>query len=171
MDFDIAKIARSTVQSMQAYQPGKPIEEAQRELGIDAFVKLASNENPRGPSRRVLEAVAQASQELHRYPDANGYYLKQMLAERCGVSVDCITLGCGSNDVLELVASAFLDERSSAMYSEFGFLVYALAVARCGAKPIEVPAKHYGHDLTQFEKQVPPTLTHRYCRFFCRQGQ
>jgi len=131
---------------MRPYQPGKPIEEAQRELGIERFVKLASNENPRGPSPAVLAAVAEASGDIHRYPDANGYYLKQALAARYGVAAASITLGSGSNDILELLASAYLDSDCSAVYSQYGFLVYALATARSGARSIEVAASDFGHD-------------------------
>lgn len=141
-------LARPAIQSMQAYQVGKPIEEARRELGIAHFIKLASNENPRGPSPAVLAALATAAQEINRYPDGNGFYLKQILAERHGVDAAAITLGAGSNDILELIASAYLDSDTSAIYSEYGFLVYALATARSGAESIVVDACDYGHDLS-----------------------
>ena len=117
------ELARPQVQSMQPYQAGKPVEQAQRELGIEKFVKLASNENPRGPSAEVIAAINQAGQEVNRYPDANGYYLKQILSEMHQVEVDCITLGCGSNDILELIASAYLDQYCSAVVSQYAFLV------------------------------------------------
>ncbi len=152
-------LARPVVQSMQAYQPGKPIEEAQRELGIAEFVKLASNENPRGPSKTVLNAMNAAVNSVNRYPDANGFYLKQAIAERFesfGVDSTWVTLGCGSNDILELVASAFLDSDTSAIYSQYGFLVYGLATARSGAKAIIVDAKNYAHDLAAMAKAVEP---------------
>ena len=141
-------LARPAIQSMQAYQVGKPIEEARRELGIAHFIKLASNENPRGPSPAVLAALATASQEINRYPDGNGFYLKQILAERHGVDASAITLGAGSNDILELIASAYLDGDTSAIYSQYGFLVYALATARSGAESIVVDACNFGHDLS-----------------------
>ena len=138
--------ARAVVAAMQAYQPGKPVSEAQRELGIEQFIKLASNENPLGPSPVVAKAIADAIPEIHRYPDANGFYLKRKLAEHHGVAEECITLGAGSNEILELVASAFLDHESSAVYSEYAFLVYALAVARSGATAIVTPAVNFAHD-------------------------
>ncbi len=147
MSSNLIDLARPVVKTMQAYQPGKPIEEAQRELGIASFIKLASNENPRGPSESILTAISAALPDINRYPDANGYYLKKLLAEKNGVGAECITLGCGSNDILELVASAYLDRGTTAAYSQYGFLVYALATARSGAAPIVVPAKNYGHDL------------------------
>ena len=141
---------------MQAYQPGKPIEEAQRELGLTTMVKLASNENPRGPSSAVREAMRESLAGVNLYPDANGFYLKQVLAEKHGVSPAQITLGNGSNDILELVASVFLDEHSSAVFSEYGFLVYALAVARVGAQAIEVAARGYAHDIEAMSVAVRP---------------
>lgn len=151
------KVARPAIQSMQAYQTGKPIEEAQRELGITDFVKLASNENPRGPSPQVLAALANAAQDVNRYPDGNGFYLKQILAERHGVDVGCIILGAGSNDILELIASAYLDSDTSAVYSQYGFLVYALATARSGAESLVVDAHDYAHDLAAMAQAVKNT--------------
>ena len=148
------ELARPQVQSMRPYQAGKPVEQAQRELGIEQFVKLASNENPRGPSAAVLAAISKAGQEINRYPDANGYYLKQILAEMHDVDDQCITLGCGSNDILELVASAYLDQDCSAIISQYAFLVYGLAIARTGASVIEVPALNYAHDLTAMTAAV-----------------
>ena len=146
MGIKVTGNVRANVLAMQPYQPGKPVEEAQRELGIAEFVKLASNENPRGPGPGVLRVLAEALPELNRYPDANGYYLKQALAERHEVSPECLTLGCGSNDILELVASGWLDRNTEAVFSQFAFLVYALATARSGAHANIVAAKDYGHD-------------------------
>jgi histidinol-phosphate aminotransferase len=140
-------LARLPVRGMQPYQPGKPVEEAQRELGLEKLVKLASNENPRGPSSKVIDAVNGMLGSTNRYPDANGFYLKQALAERHNVAAECITLGCGSNDVLELVASAYLDSSNSAIYDQHAFIVYSLAVARSGAKALVSPANAYGHNL------------------------
>lgn len=154
MNLNLIDLARPVVQSMQAYQPGKPIEEARRELGIDTFIKLASNENPRGPSPIVLAAIATAANEINRYPDANGFYLKQALAQNYDVEPECVTLGCGSNDILELVASAYLDSATSAIYSQYGFLVYSLATARTGAQAIVVDAQNYAHDLVAMAAAV-----------------
>lgn len=147
---------RSAVSSMQPYQSGVPIEQAQRELGIKKFIKLASNENPRGPSKKVLAAINAASLDINRYPDSNGFELKNILSERHSVDADCITLGCGSNEILELVASAYLDSKSSAVYSQYAFLVYALAVQRCGAEHIVVDANNFCHDLFAMEKSIQP---------------
>jgi len=143
--------ARPCVQHLAPYQPGKPIEELQRELVLSRVVKLASNENPLGPSPKALAALQKALQgdpvELGRYPDGNGFILKQALSQRFGVSLDAITLGNGSNDVLELVARAFLGEGDDAIFSEHAFAVYPLAVQAVGARGIAVPARDYGHDL------------------------
>ena len=147
-------LARPAIQAMQAYQTGKPIEEAQRELGVTDFIKLASNENPRGPSPQVLAAITLAAQDINRYPDGNGFYLKQILAERHGVDAACITLGAGSNDILELIASAYLDSGASAIYSQYAFLVYALAIARSGAESVVVSASDYAHNLTAMTAAV-----------------
>ena len=147
-------LARPQVRSMQPYQAGKPVEQAQRELGIDQFIKLASNENPRGPSSAVLAAISKAGQDINRYPDANGFYLKRSLAELHDVDPQCITLGCGSNDILELIASAYLDQHCSAIFSQYAFLVYGLAIARTGARAIEVPALDYAHDLSAMTSAV-----------------
>ena len=153
---DWIKVARRTVQAMQPYQAGKPLEEAQRELGLASLVKLASNENPHGPSPRVLNAMTESLSDCNRYPDANGYYLKSALASKFAVDVEAITLGNGSNDILELVASAFLDHSASAVYSQYAFVVYALAVARSGAAALVAPASNYGHDLDAMLALVQP---------------
>ena len=152
--------ARPCVQHLAPYQPGKPITELQRELGLTRVVKLASNENPLGPSPKALAALQQAVQgdpvELGRYPDGNGFILKQALSQRFGLSLDSITLGNGSNDVLELVARAFLGEGDDAIFAEHAFAVYPLAVQAVGARGIAVPARHYGHDLPAMAAAITP---------------
>jgi len=108
MSCDYEALAARGVQGLSPYQPGKPIEEVAREIGLDPanIIKLASNENPLGPSEKALAAIREALPEITRYPDGNAFHLKQKLAERLGVSSDCLTLGNGSNDVLEIVARA-----------------------------------------------------------------
>ncbi|MEJ2089873.1 MAG: histidinol-phosphate transaminase [Gammaproteobacteria bacterium] len=135
------------IRGLTPYQPGKPIEELTRELGITDVIKLASNENPRGPGPRVREAIARASETLARYPDGSGYLLKRALARHLGVGVDQLTLGNGSNDVLDLAARITLTPGAEALVSEHAFVVYRLAAASCGATLVEVPAKRYGTDL------------------------
>ncbi|MEE9253383.1 MAG: histidinol-phosphate transaminase [Pseudomonadales bacterium] len=145
--FDPASLALPGILELSPYQPGKPVEELERELGIENSIKLASNENPRGPGGLVREAIARASEHLSRYPDGSGYALKQRLAPHLGVRPENITLGNGSNDVLELVARVFLGPGTSAVVSQFAFVVYRLAVTAVGAELLEVPAKDWGHDL------------------------
>ena len=145
---------RSAISLMQPYQSGVPIEQAQRELGIKKFIKLASNENPRGPSKKVLDAINSASLNINRYPDSDGFELKNILAERHAVDANSITLGCGSNEILELIASSYLDSNSSAVYSQYAFLVYALAVQRCGAEHIVVNANEFSHNLNEMKKSI-----------------
>jgi len=146
------------VRNLAPYVPGKPVADLAREFGLAErdIVKLASNENPRGPSAAVRAAIADATNDLSRYPDGNGFALKAALAERYGVSPDCIVLGNGSNDVLELVTQAFLRPGDHAVYSRHAFAVYPLAVQARGATGIEVPARDYGHDLPAMRAAITP---------------
>ncbi|OUR64181.1 histidinol-phosphate transaminase [Methylophaga sp. 42_25_T18] len=140
-------LALDCVTKLQPYVPGKPIDELQREYGLSDIVKLASNENPLGPSPAAIEAVNAASQELTRYPDGNGFSLKTALAEKYKLGVDQITLGNGSNDVLEMIARAFVSPVDEVMFSQYAFAVYPLVTQAIGAQAIIAPAKDYGHDL------------------------
>jgi len=135
------------IAGLKPYQPGKPIDEVARELGINDIVKLASNENPRGPGEHVQQAIAQVSKELSRYPDGGGFELKAALAEHIGVDTNQLTLGNGSNDVLDLIARVAVEPGYEAIISEHSFVVYRLAVTCCGGDLVTVPAKDYGTDL------------------------
>jgi len=137
------------VRAIAPYQSGKPISEVAREFGLDeaAIVKLASNENPYGVPDSAKAAMAAAVADLGRYPDANGFDLKAALSARYGVPADWITLGNGSNDILEIAAKAFVEKGQAIVYSQYSFAVYALATQGLGARAIVVPAKEYGHDL------------------------
>jgi histidinol-phosphate aminotransferase len=139
----------SYVRAIAPYVAGKPISEVAREFGLDEarIVKLASNENPLGMPESAKTAMAQAASELGRYPDANGFELKAALAARYDVPADWITLGNGSNDILELAAHAFVEKSQSVVYAQYSFAVYALATQGIGARAIVVPAVKYGHDL------------------------
>ncbi len=143
------------------YQAGKPIDELAREIGIAEadIVKLASNENPLGMSPQAKAAMLQATEDLSRYPDANGFSLKAALSARYDVPQDWITLGAGSNDILEMAASVFLEPDKSAVFSQYGFIVYAQATRRVGATAIVVPAKEYGHDLDAMLAAIRPDTT------------
>ncbi len=137
------------VRKIAPYLPGKPTAELAREFGLAEreIVKLASNENPRGPGPAVRTAIAAAIDDLSRYPDGNGFELKAALAARHHVTSSEIVLGNGSNDVLELVTQAFLRPGDHAVYSRHAFAVYPLATQARGATGIEIPARHFGHDL------------------------
>lgn len=147
MSCDFSLFATPGVQGLSPYQPGKPIAELKRELGIENIIKLASNENPLGVSPRVLEAIQRELPELARYPDGNGFVLKEALASHYGLGMEQFTLGNGSNDVLEVIARVFLRPEDEAIYAQHAFAVYPLVVQAIGAQGIEVPAKAYGHDL------------------------
>ncbi len=147
MSCDYQALANVGIQGLSPYQAGKPIEELQRELGLSDIVKLASNENPLGPSAAVLAACEKAAQDITRYPDANGFELKHAIAEKFGLQPNQLTLGCGSNDVLDLIARAFLNPNASSVFSQYGFVVYPIATQACGARAIVTPAKDWGHDL------------------------
>ncbi len=146
--------ANRDVLTLQPYQAGKPIEELERELGITDIIKLASNENPRGPGPAVHAAIARASTTLSRYPDGSGYRLKQALARQLGVDADQISLGNGSNDVLELVARIALSPGSEGIVSTQAFVVYPLAVIAHGGKLVTVPSKNWTHDLDAMARAV-----------------
>lgn len=147
--FDVARLAPDHIRAITAYVPGKPIAETARELGIpeSEILKMASNESPLGASPKALAAIRGALDVLHYYPDGSGYELKGILSRSLGVSPDNLVLGNGSNDVLELVARAFLRAGDSAVYSRHAFLVYPLAVQAVGATGIEVPARAYAADV------------------------
>ena len=136
------------------YQPGKPIDELKRELGLDDVIKLASNENPLGCSPKAKAAIQQAIEEVGRYPDGNGFALKQQISQQFGVDMNQITLGNGSNDILELVARTFIAAQDEVIYSQHAFAVYALATQAVGAIGVEVPAKNFGHDLAAMANAI-----------------
>ena len=137
------------VRAIAPYLPGKPISELARELGLNeaAIVKLASNENPLGPSPRALAAAQDALFDMALYPDGAGFALKEKLAAKWNVAANQIVLGNGSNDVLDMAARVFLALGTSAVYAQHAFAVYPIATQTVGAQGITVPAKNYGHDL------------------------
>lgn len=147
MSEDFLSLANSGVQKLRPYQAGKPTDELERELGITNIVKLASNENPLGLSDSVKAALQNELSGLTRYPDANGFYLKQALATKYAVDINQVTLGNGSNDLLELIARAFVSSEDQVMFAEHAFVVYPLVTQAIGAQAVVVKAKNYGHDL------------------------
>jgi histidinol-phosphate aminotransferase len=141
------KLTAPGLPGLQPYIPGKPLSELERELGITNSIKLASNENPLGPGILAREAAAVALAELGRYPDGGGFELRRALAERHGLEADAVTLGNGSNDVLDLVARVFLHPDQESVFSEHAFAVYAISTQAVGATARVAKAQDHGHDL------------------------
>lgn len=148
----------SVLASLPVYQPGRPIEEVARELGLPAadIVKLASNENPLGPSPLALAALAKALQQVHLYPDGNAFYLKEKLAAKLGVTPAHLIIGNGSNEMIEFLGHALLAADSEVVVSQYSFAVYPIITALFGAKLVTVPARGYGHDLPAMLKAITP---------------
>jgi len=135
------------IAKLKPYAPGKPIEELEREYGISGSIKLASNENPIGPSPKALEAIRGALKNLHRYPDGSNYYLRKRLAEKLKVSVNQIVLGNGSNEIIELLVRTFLREGDEVVIPEASFLMYEIMVQAGGGRPVKVALKERVLDL------------------------
>ncbi|MCK4744428.1 MAG: histidinol-phosphate transaminase [Sulfuriflexus sp.] len=143
----IEELALPGVCGLRPYEPGKPVDELERELGLTNIIKLASNENPLGVSQKVIAAITAALSELSRYPDGNGFALKQVLADKHGVTTQQVTLGNGSNDILELLTRAFVSPDNEVVFSEHAFAVYPIVTQAVGAKAVVVPATEWGNDL------------------------
>jgi histidinol-phosphate aminotransferase len=146
------------LQGIPVYQPGRPIEEVARELGLpaDDIIKLASNENPLGPSRLALAAMRKALARVNLYPDGNAFYLKQKLAAKLGVTPANLILGNGSNEIIEFIGHALLSPGAEVVVSQYCFAVYPIVTALFGAKLVTVPAKNHGHDLDAMLAAVTP---------------
>ncbi len=155
---NFTRLAMPGVQQLHPYQPGKPISELERELGISNIIKLASNENPLGTSPKALAAMADAVADLGLYPDGSGYRLKQKLAAMHNVSPDQITLGNGSNDVLVLLVEAFICAQCRPVMSQYCFAVYPIAVQAAGATPEIVPALPQSHPSMPLGHDLPAML-------------
>jgi histidinol-phosphate aminotransferase len=149
-------LANDHILGIAPYEPGKPIEELERELGLTDVIKLASNENPLGPSERVLKAITEALPHLNRYPDGSGYYLRQALASRHGVSADHVILGNGSNDLIELVVRAFLRGGEEAVIPHPSFVVYPMVVQAAGGIRVVVTLKEHRLDLEAMTRAITP---------------
>ncbi|MDQ2658788.1 MAG: histidinol-phosphate transaminase [Verrucomicrobiota bacterium] len=150
--------ANPQLRACAVYEPGKPIEETARELGVapDGIIKLASNENPLGPSPKALEAMRAAIPSTHLYPDGGGYYLCKALAEKLGVARENLILGCGSNEVLEFLGHAFLNRDDEVITAEHAFIAYKLIAAIFGARTIEIPSPDLRHHLEEMIAAITP---------------
>ena len=156
MTRSLEDLASPYLSGLIAYSPGKPIEEVERELGIAHSVKLASNENPLGPSPRALRAMAEALPGVNRYPDGGGYTLRQALARHWHVPADCLVLGNGSNELLTLVGRCFLLPGDEVLYSQQAFIVYDMLAQMAGATKVTVPLRNFTHDLDAFRAALTP---------------
>lgn len=149
-------LAPEWIRTLAPYPPGKPIDELEREYGIRDSIKLASNENPLGPSPRALSAIREALAHVHRYPDGSCYYLKRALARKLGVSPDAILFGNGSNELIELAVRTFLRQGDEAVMADQAFVIYRLVVQAHGARARIVPLRHYTHDLEAMADAITP---------------
>jgi len=147
MTFDASNLANPGVNTLVPFKQSKPIEELQREFGLHDVIKLASNENPLGPSPKALNAVQAVLSGINHYPDASGYNLKHKLAQHLFVSADQITLGNGSNEILALIAHTFLQPKHEVIYSAHSFVMYEVVTQMMHAKKVEVPTKDWCIDL------------------------
>jgi histidinol-phosphate aminotransferase len=147
-----------SLNDIPVYQPGRPIEEVAREIGLPAasIIKLASNENPLGPSPRAMAAMRDVIANLHLYPDGNAFDLKQALAKKLGVQTSNLILGNGSNEIIEFVGHAYMAPGVDVVVSQYCFAVYPLVTKLFGANLITVPAQKYGHDLPAILKAITP---------------
>jgi len=143
---------------LPVYEPGRPIEEVARELGLDpaGVIKRASNENPLGPSPRALAAMQKAVTQSHLYPDGNAFYLKRRLAEKLGLDPAHLILGNGSNEIIEFLGHALMDATAEVVVSQYCFAVYPLVAHLFGARLVTVPAREFGHDLEAMLGAVTP---------------
>ncbi len=142
------------MRALRPYEPGKPIEELERELGLSNIVKLASNENPLGPSKQAIAAIQSNLNELNLYPDGNAFALKQALSIELNVTPAQLTIGNGSSDILDFVLRAFVTTDHEVMFSEHAFAMYPILTRIVGARPVSVKAKNWGHDLTAMAAAV-----------------
>lgn len=154
----IWELANPQLRDFAVYEPGKPIEETARELSVDprTIVKLASNENPLGPSPKAIQAIRAAAENAHLYPDGGGFYLCRAIAAKLGLAPEHIILGNGSNEVIEFLGHAFLDLHDDVITSEHAFIVYKLIATSFGARTIETPTADFQQDLDAMLDAITP---------------
>lgn len=156
MAADICDLAVAGVRGLTPYQPGKPIDELEREYGVRHAIKLASNENPLGPSPKALAAIPALLPELARYPDGGGFALKRALSGKLGVGAAQITLGNGSNDILEFAARVFVNPGDEVIFSAHAFAVYSLVTQAVGGHCVITPARNWGNDVAALRRAITP---------------
>lgn len=153
---DISKLVPEWIQTLTPYQPGKPIEELEREYGVQNSIKIASNENPLGPSPKAVAAITAALPHLHLYPDGDCFYLKQRMAEKLGVDRSRLILGNGSNELIEMIVRAFMRTGEAIVVGEHAFAIYHLVAQAAGGRTIAVPHKGFQFDLEAMARAITP---------------
>jgi len=156
MTLDVITEVPEWIRSLAPYPPGKPIEELEREYGILGSIKLASNENPLGPSPRALTALMAALNNLHRYPDGDCFYLKNAVAKKLGISPDALIFGNGSNEIIELAVRTFMQRGDEAVMADQAFAIYRIVVQAAGGTSRIVPLRNYTHDLEAIADAITP---------------
>ena len=158
MSSSIWQYANPQLRELISYEPGKPIEDVAREIGLNPseIIKLASNENPLGPSPKALEAMRRAVEHAHIYPDGGGYYLREAIAKKFGFRRENVILGCGSNEIIEFVGHAFLQPGDEVITADHAFAVYKLMAQLFGARTVEVVEIEFGHDLDAMAAAITP---------------
>ena len=156
LSIDMKALVPEWIRALAPYPPGKPIEELEREYGIFGSIKLASNENPLGPSPKAVAAIMAALGNLHRYPDGNCFYLKRAVAKRHGVSPDALLLGNGSNEIIELAVRTFMQRGDEAVMADQAFVIYRLIVQAAGGISHLVPLRNFTHDLDAIAEAITP---------------
>jgi histidinol-phosphate aminotransferase len=154
---NVKNLVRPWLHSLEPYPPGKPIDELEREYGVTDSIKLASNENPLGPSPRALRALQAALTDVHRYPDGSCYHLRRALARKLGVSPDSLVFGNGSNEIIELVVRTFLHAGEEAVMADQAFVIYRMLVQAQGGRGIIVPLRNFTHDLEAMADAITPS--------------
>jgi histidinol-phosphate aminotransferase len=154
----IWNLAHPWLRDLVAYEPGKPIEDVARELGLRPadIIKLASNENPLGPSPRALEAMRAMLERSHFYPDGGGYYLREAIGSQCGLQRENVILGCGSNEIIEFIGHAFLQPGDEIVTARHAFVVYKLMATLFGAQTREIPDPDFQHDVDAMAAAIGP---------------
>jgi histidinol-phosphate aminotransferase len=148
------RLLKESIERIGIYQPGKPLEELQREYGITEAIKLASNENPLGPSPKAMEAVTASLEKINRYPDTHGYYLKEKLSQKLGIKSENLCLGNGSDEIIQLIAQAFLMPGEEVIMGDPTFAFYQMVVTAADGKEVMVPLKDFSYDLPAMAKSI-----------------
>jgi len=151
---DVCDHIPAYIKAIEPYKPGKPLSELERELGIQNAIKLASNENPLGPSPLALAKTKEVLPEIAFYPDGHAYALRQALARFYGISPNMVVPGNGSNDILDLLARLFLKADTEAIYSRYAFAIFRLVIQMTGALPVEVQDRHFSHSLQSMQQAI-----------------